>query len=312
MRAMRSSSLASTKVGHTCPPISPHALIDLIANVGPWKRVAARRGTVIKHWRPTQIPTSPNNPYAVSLKVEDLLPLVTAKTRLIAFTACSNILGTVVPVNAAVAAARSKARELGARKLEVCVDCVAYAPHQRIDVRDWDVDYCVFSFYKVRPSPPSFPLARAAGQVYGPHASALYARAPALTHSLSSLAHHFLAVAAKPYKLQPGGPGYELVYGCTAVPPYLKALAPAGTLAAAFDAVAAHEQELLRLLLGYLRSKEARGVRIVGDEFEGPSRVPTVSFVVVGERAMRSKDVVKAFDEKGNVRFRFPAALSRR
>ena len=55
-----------------------------------------------------------------------------------------------------LAAARSKARELGARKLEVCLDCVAYAPHRQIDVRDWDVDYCVFSFYKVRPCPPSF------------------------------------------------------------------------------------------------------------------------------------------------------------
>ena len=137
--------------------------------------------------------------------------------------------------------------------------------------------------------------------MYGPHASLLYARAPALAHSLTSLAHHFLSVDTKPYKLQPGGPGYELVYGCTAVPPYLKSLTPAGTLVAAFDAISAHEQDLLKLLLGYLRSKEARGVRIVGDEFEGPSRVPTISFVVVGERAMRSMDVVKAFDLKGDV-----------
>lgn len=123
------------------------------ANVGPWKRLAASRGAVLKHWRPTQIVASPNNPYAVSLKVEDVLPLVTAKTRLIAFTACSNILGSIVPVKAVVTAAREKARELGARKLEVCVDSVAYAPHRHIDVRDWVVDYCVFSMYKVRPLP---------------------------------------------------------------------------------------------------------------------------------------------------------------
>ena len=83
------------------------------------------------------------------MKVEDLLPLVTATTRLIAFAACSNILGSVVPVKEVVVAARKQAAELGARKLEVCVDCVAYAPHRRIDVRDWDIDYCVFSEYKV-------------------------------------------------------------------------------------------------------------------------------------------------------------------
>lgn len=40
----------------------------------------------------------------------------------------------------------------------------------------------------------------------------------------------------------------------------------------------------------------------MGDEHEGLSRVPTVSFVVAGERPIRSKDVVKAFDEKGDVR----------
>jgi selenocysteine lyase/cysteine desulfurase len=31
------------------------------------------------------------------------------------------------------------------------VDCVAYAPHRKVDVQDWDVDYAVLSFYKVRP-----------------------------------------------------------------------------------------------------------------------------------------------------------------
>lgn len=107
-------------------------------------------------------------------------------------------------------------------------------------------------------------------QVYGPHASALYVRAPALTSSLSSLAHHFLSVDAKPYKLQPGGPGYEIVYGCTAVPPYLKSLAPSGSLADAFDAIAAHEQTLLKPLLAYLRSKAERGRPDRGRRARGP------------------------------------------
>ncbi|KAH9833420.1 PLP-dependent transferase [Rhodofomes roseus] len=259
------------------------------ANAGPWKRLAARRGAIIKLWRPSQIAASPNNPYAVSLQLEALLPLVTAKTRLLAFTACSNILGSVVPVKQIVRAVREKARELGVPKLEVCVDCVAYAPHRRIDVKDWDIEYCVFSVYKV----------------YGPHASVLYIRAPALTHSLSSLAHHFLSVDTKPYKVQPGGPGYEIVYGCTAVPPYLKSLAPSGALADAYDLIAEHEQTLLTPLLAYLRGKTDRGVRVVGDEYEGPSRVPTVSFVVAGERPIRSKDVVKAFDDRGDIGIRY-------
>lgn len=42
---------------------------------------------------------------------------------------------------------------------------------------------------------------------------------------------------------------------------------------------------------------------IVGDERGGLGRVPTVSFVVRGERPIRSRDVVEVFDKKGGVRF---------
>ncbi|KAH9942236.1 PLP-dependent transferase [Epithele typhae] len=252
------------------------------SNAGPWKRLAARRNATLKLWPATQLPAYPNNPYAVGLQLDALLPLITAKTRMVAFTACSNILGSINPVKEIVAALRTRAKELGARKLEVCVDCVAYAPHRGIDVQDWDVDYCYFSFYKV----------------YGPHTSVLYARKPSLTDSLTSLGHHFLRIDSKPYKLQPGGPGYELTYACTG--PH-----PRGTLAAGWAAVAAHEQALLAPLLAYLRGKAARGVRIVGDEQAGAARVPTVSFVVVGARAVRSPDVVKAFDAKGDIGIRY-------
>lgn len=138
-------------------------------------------------------------------------------------------------------------------------------------------------------------------QVYGPHASALYVRKQALLHSLSSLAHHFLNVDAKPYKLQPGGPGYEVVYGCTAVPPYLRGLAPSGDLQSAFKLIARHEQSLIKPLLSFLKSKEERGVRIVGEEHASANRIPTVSFVVVGDRAIKSQYIVEIFDKKGEV-----------
>ena len=95
------------------------------------------------------IPGFEKNPYAVHLSLDTLLPLITSKTRLIAFSACSNILGSAIDVEAVVKAIRDEAQKKGARKIEVCVDCVAYAPHRRIDVRKWDVDYCYFSFYKV-------------------------------------------------------------------------------------------------------------------------------------------------------------------
>ncbi|KAF8897311.1 pyridoxal phosphate-dependent transferase [Infundibulicybe gibba] len=259
------------------------------ANVGPWKKLAARRGAVLKYWNATQ--TSPNNPFSVSLKIEDLLPLISSKTRIIAFTACSNILGSIVPVRDVIQAARATAKERGAVKVEISLDCVAFAPHRLIDVQYWDVDFCVFSFYKV----------------YGPHTSALYVRSSALMTSVTSIAHHFLKVEGKPYKIQPGGPGYELIYGTTAVIPYLLSLTPSNTLAASFDAIAAHEQTLLGPLMSYLTTpaQVARGVRIVGEEKVDLSRVPTVSFVVVGDKPMKSKDIVHIFDQKGGVGIRY-------
>lgn len=139
--------------------------------------------------------------------------------------------------------------------------------------------------------------------MYGPHIAVLYARAASIQNSLSSLAHHFLSVDAKSYKLQPGGPGYELVYGCSAIPPYLKSLSNSQTLEATFDCIMEHEQVLIIRLLKYLGSDWCvrRGVRIVGDHLPSTMRVPTISFVIIGEHPVRSQDVVKAFDQRGDV-----------
>ena len=121
------------------------------ANAGPWKKLAQRKGLVIKVWHATQIAEAPNNPYAVKEQLDTLLPLVSAKTRLVAFSACSNILGTLIPVKETVAAVRARARELGVRKVEFCIDCVAFAPHRTVHVRNWDVEYAFLSIYKVCP-----------------------------------------------------------------------------------------------------------------------------------------------------------------
>jgi len=220
----------------------------------------------------------------------------------VAFTATSNLLGSVVPVQEITKAVRAEAAAKGAKKVEVSIDCVAYAPHRRMDVKAWDIDYCVFSFYKV----------------YGPHISAMYVRANALDSSVTSLAHHFLSAgkayrmdvpkdASQAYKLQPGGPGYEVVYGTTSVVPYFLSLTPANDLEATFAAIKAHETKLVTALLSYLTAPEqvARGVRIVGIEEPSEDRLPTVSFVVVGDRPMRSTEVVKVFDKRGGIGIRY-------
>jgi hypothetical protein len=95
------------------------------------------------------------------------------------------------------------------------------------------------------------------------------------------------------------------VYSTTAILPYLLSLSPSNknSLDASFEAIAAYEQKLLNVLLVFLTAPEQfeRGVRVVGDDKIGRDRVPTVSFVVIGQRAIKSKDVVKVFDSKGGV-----------
>ncbi|KAG9311445.1 pyridoxal phosphate-dependent transferase [Chiua virens] len=244
------------------------------ANNGPWKRLAERRGAVLKYWLP--IAVEEGNPYSLSYKTEDLLSLVSSRTRIVAITGCSNILGTVYPIQDIVAALRQRAKQVGALKVEVSVDCVAYAPHRRIDVQKWDIDYCVFAMYKV----------------YGAHNAAFYIRTTALQSSLKSLSHHFLVLDNHPMKIQVGGPGYELVHGASW---------------SSFAAIAEHEQSLVRTLLSFLTDKQQydRGVRLFGTSAIDLSRVPTVSFVVVGQRAIKSKDVVAEFDKEGNIGIRY-------
>ena len=105
-------------------------------------------------------------------------------------------------------------------------------------------------------------------------------------HTLTSIAHRFLSVDT------------SLTNSNLAVFPCLLSSAPSGanSLDAAFSTIAIHEQELLHVLLGAVE----RDVRVMGDEM---ARVPTVSFVVT---AIKSEELVKVFDAKGEVSYYVP------
>src|ERR1043166_7444517 len=75
------------------------------------------------------------------LHVEDLLPLLSERTKLVACTAVSHALGSLVDVAGAARAAHSVGAEL-------FVDAVHLGPHAPIDVAAWDSDYLVCSGYK--------------------------------------------------------------------------------------------------------------------------------------------------------------------
>jgi cysteine desulfurase family protein (TIGR01976 family) len=243
---------------------------DHEANIGGWMRLR-EAGAVVKLW--------PVNPETLALDLGDLDALLSPRTRWVALTWASNILGTVNPV----AEVARRVHAVGGR---VCVDAVAYAPHRLVDVQASGADVVVFSFYKV----------------FGPHYAVMWVQRELLLQ-LPSLNHYFIGAEVLPYKLQPGNVNYELSYGCIGIHDYLvdtgSALGSAGTarqrMQAAFDAFEAHENVLAEQLLAYLRRKP--GVRLIGrPAADDAQRVPTISFVPAG---VLPEAVVRHVDQFG-------------
>ncbi|MGH8371380.1 MAG: aminotransferase class V-fold PLP-dependent enzyme [Gammaproteobacteria bacterium] len=221
--------------------------VDHESNITPWLRLR-EFGINIKTWQ--------LNADSWRLETDDLKALLNERTRLVCFTQTSNIVGSIEPV-------AELARLVHAHGARVCVDGVAYAPHRAVDVRAWDVDFYVFSAYKV----------------YGPHLGVLYGKRSALLE-LANLNHEFTSRDALPAKLQPGAVPYELAYGLTAIPEYFDSLhaAHGGDV---WPAITAHETSLGKRLLDFLGTKTK--VRIIGPaQADSELRVPTISFVIEG------------------------------
>jgi cysteine desulfurase family protein (TIGR01976 family) len=243
---------------------------DHEANIGPWADLA-ERGIAVKTWAV--------NRETWNLETDDLERLMTPRTRLVALTHASNLIGTIHPI-------RDIARFVHERGALLCVDGVAFAPHRRVDVQAFDADFYAFSFYKV----------------YGPHCAMLFGRR-ALLEKLPRFNHFFLD-GSVPYRLQPGKVNYELTHGIGGLPEYVEELGRANgsgdggqaagseALEVAFDRIARHEEALAERLLAFLRTR--RGVNILGlSESDRGRRVPTISFVAEGKSC---EEIVQAVD----------------
>ncbi|APX00941.1 SufS family cysteine desulfurase [Arthrobacter sp. QXT-31] len=103
------------------------------ANLIPWQELAYRTGATLRH-----IPLDD----AGALRMDEAADIVRERTRLLAFTHASNVLGTINPVSDLVALAR----RAGAL---VVLDACQSAPHLALDVKQLDVDFAVFSGHKM-------------------------------------------------------------------------------------------------------------------------------------------------------------------
>ena len=105
------------------------------ANIVPWQELAKDKEIDLRF-----INIDDNG----NLMLDNLQKLVDKKTRLVAFTYVSNVLGTVSPLRKII----SKIKSLNSRVL-ILIDAAQAVPHMRVDVKELGADFLVFSGHKM-------------------------------------------------------------------------------------------------------------------------------------------------------------------
>ena len=103
------------------------------SNIVPWQLQAARKGIAIR-----VVPVTPKG----ELCMDAFRGLFSERTKLVALTHISNVLGTINPVKEIVRLAHE-------RNVPVLIDGAQAIPHTKVDVQDLDADFYVFSGHKV-------------------------------------------------------------------------------------------------------------------------------------------------------------------
>ena len=103
------------------------------SNIVPWHFLRERQGAVLK-WAPVTDDGA--------FEIEEFTKLITPRTKMIAITHMSNVLGTVVPIKEVVKLAHD-------RGIPVLVDGAQGAVHLPVDVQDLDADFYVFTGHKL-------------------------------------------------------------------------------------------------------------------------------------------------------------------
>ncbi|MFI9818385.1 cysteine desulfurase [Saccharothrix variisporea] len=222
------------------------------ANLVPWQQLAERTGATLRWFGVTD---------EGRLDLSNVDDLITPRTKVVAFTHQSNVLGTVNPVKFLV----DKATAVGALTV---LDACQSVPHSKVDFHALGVDFAVFSGHKMLG--PS-----GVGVLYGKRAL-LEALPPFLTGGsmIEMVQMARSTFAPPPQRFEAGSPMTSQAVALGAAVDYLSAIG--------MDRIAAHEHMLTEAALNGL--KDIPGVRIVGP-LDTEDRGGAVSFVVEGIHA---------------------------
>lgn len=233
------------------------------ANLIPWQELAARTGATLR-----VIPLDDEG----ALRLDEAMKLITERTKIVAVTHVSNVLGVINPIEQLIA----RAREVDAF---VLLDACQSAPHLTLDVKALDVDFAVLSGHKML-GPTGI------GALYG-RRELLEAMPPFLTGGsmITTVTTTEAEYLPPPQRFEAGTQRVSQAVALAAAIDYLTAVG--------MPRIAAHEAALGRRLVDGLAAID--GVRVLGAGIDLP-RVGLASFDIPG---IHSHDAGQFLDDRG-------------
>ena len=243
-----SINLLAASFGEACMKEGDEVILSVMehhSNIVPWQLLRDRRGIVIR-----VIPMNDRG----ELLLDEYKRLFTPRTRLVAVTHVSNVLGTVNPIREMTATAH-------AHGVPVLVDGAQSVPHMPVDVQALDADFYAFSGHKV----------------YGPTGvGVLYGKEEWLDRlppyqgggeMIQHVSFERTTFNELPYKFEAGTPDYIGTHALARALDYVSAIG--------MGEIDAYEHELTTYATA--RLKEIEGMRIFG---EADAKGSVISFLV--------------------------------
>jgi cysteine desulfurase/selenocysteine lyase len=237
------------------------SIMEHHSNIVPWHFLRERSGAVIK-WAPVDDEGN--------LLLDEFEKLLTKRTKLVALTHMSNMLGTVVPV-------KEVTRIAHACGIPVLIDGAQAAVHLDVDVRDIDCDFYVFTGHKLY-GPTGI------GVLYGKHAH--LAAMPPFNgggEMIREVSLDRVTYGDPPHKFEAGTPSIVQAIGLGAAIDYVNSIGK--------SRIRTHEKGLVTY--AHERLREINSLRIIGMTKE---KGPIVSFELKGAHP---HDVATIIDRAG-------------
>jgi cysteine desulfurase / selenocysteine lyase len=231
------------------------------ANIVPWQLLCEQIGAVLR-----VIPINDDG----ELLMEEYEKLLNPRTKFVSVTYVSNALGTINPVKRIIELAH-------AQDVPVLIDGAQSAPHLKVDVRDLDCDFYVFSSHKIC-GPTGM------GVLYGKQH--LLEQMPPYQGGgdmIATVSFEKTTYNVLPYKFEAGTPHIAGAVGMGRAIQYLEEIG--------LDNIAAYEHELLEYATEVIGS--IKGVRLIGT---AKQKASVLSFVI-GD--IHPHDIGTILDQEG-------------